>query len=558
MRRLALALVFFAFSAGAAGAAITPTRIATDPFGPGVIGQHSTIAEPDSFSVGNTVVAAFQVGRNFGGGAAAIGWATSVDGGATWRNGILPSLTPFTVPTGPFSRVSDPVVAYDRIHGVWLISILALTDTPGLGTSSLVTARSTDAVNWSAPVVTAPNVGAFLHDKNWIVCDNNAASRFAGRCYTVWTDIPTDGSLAMSTSIDGGVTWGAAVFPPASSANGNGALPLVLPSGTLVVPYRTFGAEIHSLISIDGGASLGSETVVGSSLAGVVPGFRVPPLPSGEIDASGRMFLSWHTCAFRGQCGAGIFKNDLALSTSTDGVTWTAPRRIPLAATEQRNLVLPGLGVDPTASGPAARLGLVYYAFEPPLCGFTECRVRAWYASSSDAGARWSTPVALSSPMQPEWIAQTSQGRMLGDYFSTSYVAGGVAVPVFTAALAPEGTTFHQDLYAAAVPPLAPAPALAITAGPAVVAPGRVRAGSLLRATIAVRRNDAVASIAGAKATCDARIRGRRLPLVSARVLARSVQCTWRVPRGKAATVRATVTVRLGPAVATRRFSVRP
>ena len=45
-------------------------------------------------------------------------------------------------------------------------------------------------------------LGQLAYDKNWIVCDNGAASPYAGRCYTVWTDIPTDGS-AFTIGCDG-------------------------------------------------------------------------------------------------------------------------------------------------------------------------------------------------------------------------------------------------------------------------------------------------------------------------------------------------------------------
>jgi hypothetical protein len=38
------------------------------------------------------------------------------------------------------------------------------------------------------------------------------------------------------------------------------------------------------------------------------------------------------------------------------------------------------------------------------------------------------------------WLADTSQGRMVGDYISTS-IAGGAAIPVFAAGLSPAGAS---------------------------------------------------------------------------------------------------------------------
>src|SRR5688572_27803431 len=103
--------------------------------------QHSSIAEPDSLAWGNTVVAAFQSGRFRDGGAVNTGWATSRDGGRTWRSGVLPALTRAAVPAGPWDRASDPVVAYDALHGTWLIASLALR--PG-DEAAVVVSRSTD------------------------------------------------------------------------------------------------------------------------------------------------------------------------------------------------------------------------------------------------------------------------------------------------------------------------------------------------------------------------------------------------------------------------------
>jgi len=39
------------------------------------------------------------------------------------------------------------------------------------------------------------------------------------------------------------------------------------------------------------------------------------------------------------------------------------------------------------------------------------------------------------------WIADTSQGRMVGDYISTSFGADGLAHPAFVVANAPTGTS---------------------------------------------------------------------------------------------------------------------
>src|SRR5262249_20847940 len=83
-------------------------------------GQHNTEVEPGEFAFGKTIVSAFQVGRVFGGGASNIGWATSTNGGTTWKHGYLPGITGNG--GGPFGQASDASVAYDAKHKRWLIS----------------------------------------------------------------------------------------------------------------------------------------------------------------------------------------------------------------------------------------------------------------------------------------------------------------------------------------------------------------------------------------------------------------------------------------------------
>jgi hypothetical protein len=53
--------------------------------------------------------------------------------------------------------------------------------------------------------------------------------------------------------------------------------------------------------------------------------------------------------------------------------------------------------------------------------------------------------------MQASWLAKTTSGRMVGDYFSTSF-AGGRVVPVFTLATSPLNGRFREAIFAASLP----------------------------------------------------------------------------------------------------------
>src|SRR5262249_31485565 len=133
-----------------------------------------------------------------------------------------------------------------------------------------------------------------------------------------------------STSSDGGLTWGAKK-PTADNAAGLGGQPVVRPAGQVVIPaLNVFGDHIVSYLSGNGGKSRNASVVVSDVTEHAVAGpLRSDPLPSAEIDASGKVYVVWHDCRFRDACAS----NDIVMSTSANGKTWTAPVRIPIDAT---------------------------------------------------------------------------------------------------------------------------------------------------------------------------------------------------------------------------------
>src|SRR5215216_7777780 len=180
------ALVIAATLVPAASALAVNTPVISDPY-INASSQHKTAVEPDTFAFGNTLVVTAQIGRFFDGGASGTGFATSTDGGATFTSGPLPGLTNQPpIGGGTFARTTDPVVAYDALHNVWMISSLALTaDVRG---AAVVINRSTDGgLTWSVVTVASAPAGAD-YDKNWVVCDNQPTSPFRGHCYHTWAD----------------------------------------------------------------------------------------------------------------------------------------------------------------------------------------------------------------------------------------------------------------------------------------------------------------------------------------------------------------------------------
>src|SRR5260370_19646485 len=114
-----LALTFAFSTTILAFASVTLLQLSSDPF-TNSTSQHQTELEPDTLASGSTLVSAFQVGRFFNGGASDIGFATSTNGGKSFTSGFLPASTVFATPAGPYARASDPSVAFDAKHKVWI------------------------------------------------------------------------------------------------------------------------------------------------------------------------------------------------------------------------------------------------------------------------------------------------------------------------------------------------------------------------------------------------------------------------------------------------------
>jgi hypothetical protein len=428
-------------------------RVSTDTL-TNSTGQHATEVEPDTFAFGSTIVSTFQVGRIFTGAASDVGFATSTDGGATWTNGLLPGLTIFQ--GGTFGADGDPAVAYDAKHGQWLIATIGVNEdsTGNPSTEQVLVNRSPDGVHWGNPIAVNP---VAVYDKDWVVCDNTSTSPFYGHCYIQWVGTP--GLMTISTSIDGGLTWQAPLHT-ADMVKGGAGQPVVQPNGTVISPMLKQGTQLLSFTSADGGASWSATTAISTITDHAEAGnLRSGPLPSAEIDGSGTVYLVWADCRFRTNCSS----NDLVLSTSSDGVNWTPPARIPIDPVSSTvDHFIPGLAVDKTTSGNTAHLTLTYYYYPVSACG-TVCDLYVGFVASQDGGQTWSAPVPLAGPMKTSWLPSTggsvAEGLFVGDYISTSYVNGN-AFSVFAVAAANNGTVFDEAMYTTAQPMLAPASAL--------------------------------------------------------------------------------------------------
>ncbi|MBD5605894.1 MAG: exo-alpha-sialidase [Candidatus Eremiobacteraeota bacterium] len=400
-----------------------PITIGTDPLNfPDT--ENATAVGSVIATNGFTTVSIFQTGRFYGDASAGMGFTTATGGGAQWVQGQLPGLTRAQNAANPYDRVTFQTIAYDAKYDEFLVSLLPIVDTPSNGdedtTLPPVVMRSRDGIHWTAPVVTSP--GGVRPEKNYIACDNNRFSRYYGSCYVAWDESDNGFRFHVNASTDGGATWG----PTRTAVDAHaayGSVPVILPNGNVVITsedgngFDYAAANIISSVSTDGGTTWSAAYEVSPiAIHPVAAAMRTQPLPTSGVDSAGNVFTVWQDCRFRSGCSS----NDLVMSTSQNGVNWTAPTRIALdAVTSGVDHFLPAISLRTSLLG--TTIGLSYYEFPQANCTVSTCLLQAMFSNSGNQGASWSTPVPIGGAMNLAWLPVTSAGYMVGDYFSSAY-----------------------------------------------------------------------------------------------------------------------------------------
>src|SRR5216684_3660474 len=261
--------------------------------------------------------------------------------------------------------------------------------------------------------------------------------------------------IGFATSQNAGSTWTSGLLPgitiydtPAGVsstllfANQN----VVQPNGDLVIVGGTVAVR-----SIDGGLTFGAPVILANLHLHAVVGMRVDfGITNVQVDAAGTLYVYWADCRFRSGCSA----NDIVYSTSSDALTWSSVKRIPLdKVTSGVDHFIPGLGIEAGTGGASAHLALTYYFFPKAACTFPTpdtCRLEVGFSESTDGGATWSKPRKLNHrAMDIAWLANTTPaGHMVGDYLSTAFT-NGHTVTVLAMASKPVGSLLQEAMFAA-------------------------------------------------------------------------------------------------------------
>lgn len=402
------------------------------------------------------VVAAFQEDRVASGGDAGNGFATSFDGGRTWTHGFLPGLTRLT--HGPFDRASDAVVTFgadpDR-PGHYLAYANSLVFNDGSGPSG-DTNQSGMAVNvskdggrtWSKAVIIQQDGLAGLNDKNWIVADNGTGTgHTTGRVYVMWDRIDPMIYVYCDAHCDKAASWssiGNLSFYPFSPLAGIGSIPLVLPDGSLGVVFEgdfggtpsvpstptdqpefaVAGSQLQYAVAVGAGATVWpaplpfpqATTGIAANQANPVAEQRAGTLPAAAVNPrTGQLYVAWEDGRYRTD---GL--NDIVVSTSANGITWSAPARV--------NTGTAGDHVDHwNAMIDVGRDGVVHVGYrqrDERQHGPTNRSVNGlspsidtYYQESRDGGRTWTAPLRVNRERTDVGYAAFSRGgAFLGDY----------------------------------------------------------------------------------------------------------------------------------------------
>ena len=397
---------------------------------------HQTQVEPDAAAFGSTIVSVFQSGRSYRCGASNIGWSVTRDAGMAWTDGFLPKTTLHATPPGIWKRASDPAIAYDAKHGIWLAQGLGIATCPFAGGDIFVSRSIDHGATFGEPVIIQRQRRHQGFDKNWIACDNFPTSPFFGTCYAAWDDFLHPGypdiwhpHILAYSSTDGGLTWTKAALPKDPCGVINQIV--AQPNGTVILQTHDCSPLKEVYISTDGGETYDGPFRISTGRARAVAGkLRAEDFMTSDVDAAGRIYTVWMDCRFRASKVRDCTHNDLVMSTSDDGRHWSDIARIPIDPKDSSvDHFLPALAIDPATSGDSAHIAIVYYFYPQQRCDETTCDLSVGFVSSVDGGSTWSVQ-QLAGPFKNTWFPLTTIGYMVGDYVGISFV-DGKAIPVF-------------------------------------------------------------------------------------------------------------------------------
>ncbi|MSU50273.1 MAG: exo-alpha-sialidase [Opitutus sp.] len=364
------------------------------------------------------LLATFQEGRFFDGGAVGCGYALSRDGGLTWSRALIPNLTSAT--GGRFNRATDPVAGVGPQGDLYLQTLASVSG--AFERAAVVVSRSTDGgATWSAPAVAFEATNALVApDKNWLAVNDYPGTPNSGRLVSTWTNyvqnaqgLFTNFPIVISISDDRGATWSTPVDITTINSH-QASQPCFLPDGSLAVVYVRFNDPnnvnrfvIECKRSTDGGRTFPTNA---SIVVATVDGWDDPDLrdgvflPSATVSRqTGEIFVTY-TAIMNGS------PRVLVTKSTNRGTTWSTP----IIASDQPagvSVMNPAIAVTP--DGRSVSVVFMDKRNAPDGHNFVD----HYAAQSFDGGATWQPNLRLTEMSSDiRYGPLTSRGVMLSDY----------------------------------------------------------------------------------------------------------------------------------------------
>lgn len=371
-------------------------------------GQPETQAEPYlAIDPANEtrLLAGYQEGRFTDGGARALTYAWSRNGGRTWTEALVPGLT--RASGGAFEKASDPWVAFGPGGRAYYCSLLFNETGPENGI--YVSTSKNGGRSWGPPVAVHTGDADNFDDKQAIVVDNDPDSPYYGRIYVGWDTVSNRQILRISWSGDGGASFSPAVDVEGTGVN-VGVIPMVGPGGVVHAvwahsdDFRTAPLVLHASRSEDGGVTWSAPVeIVRMQEVGVRFQRAGDILPTAAVDPrTGRLYVAWMDQRFT----PGV--SQVLLTRSDDGGrTWSEPQRVSDGPGDAPSYT-PALAVN--ADG---RVAITYYSLRnDPTRQF----LVDLYVTTSKDGRTFGASRRVSSTSFDVRFAAMAQELFLGDY----------------------------------------------------------------------------------------------------------------------------------------------
>jgi hypothetical protein len=356
------------------------------------------------------LVAAWQQDRRPAGAAYGAAVALSRDGGATWKEAMLPHLTHCA--GGPYALASDTWASIGP-DGAAYVGALGVRPSGRPDLAVTVSASRDGGASWAAPVVvsTAEPHAAIL-DKPSILAD----PRRPGRVYAVWARYLSDAvdQVGFASSDDHGATWTAPVTLYAAGGEAQFNQLLAPADGSLLDVFSEAGgplpkgrARVAAARSVDGGRTWTAPVTVASIALTQTTDpdsgstIRAYGQAVGAATGGGRVYAAWFEDRRSGTSA-------IRVSGSGDGGrSWGPPSSV---VEEAAQPFLPTVAV----AGSGAP-GVTWYDLRDAAAG-PGLGTEVWYGTSADHGLTWRSR-RLDGPFDLRIAPNaTGAGPFVGDY----------------------------------------------------------------------------------------------------------------------------------------------